>query len=73
MIHILSGLILFLFVAVTPASAYLDPGTGSYIIQILIGFLVGGLYMAKVYWAQLKTFITTLVDKKKKTSETKKH
>ena len=38
-------------------SAYLDPGTGSLIIQILIGSFFGGLYLLKVYWGKIKQFI----------------
>ena len=30
-----------------PAHAYLDPGTGSYIIQVTIGVLFGGAYAVK--------------------------
>ncbi len=29
---------------------YLDPGTGSLIIQMLIGALVGGAVAARVFW-----------------------
>jgi len=36
------------------AHAYLDPGTGSYLLQLLIAGIAGGLYAAKVYWRQLK-------------------
>ena len=31
------------------AKAYLDPGTGSYFLQLLAGGLFGGLYAAKVW------------------------
>ncbi len=34
----------------TTPPAYLDPGTGSLIIQMLIGALVGGAVAAKVFW-----------------------
>ena len=34
----------------TTVPAYLDPGTGSLIIQMLIGALVGGAVAAKVFW-----------------------
>jgi hypothetical protein len=36
--------------------AYLDPGTGSFIIQMLIATLVGGLFMIKVYFKKIKDF-----------------
>ena len=34
--------------------AYLDPGTGSFLLQSLAGGLFGGLYLAKRYWRQVK-------------------
>lgn len=30
--------------------AYLDPGTGSYIVQILIGGLLGGIFAIGLFW-----------------------
>lgn len=33
--------------------AYLDPGTGSYFIQILIAALLGGLFLIKSFWKNL--------------------
>lgn len=36
-----------------PAEAYLDPGTGSYIFQIIIAFLVGSLFAVKMFWSRL--------------------
>ena len=32
-----------------PAHAYLDPGTGSYVIQMSIGLLFGGIYSCKKF------------------------
>jgi hypothetical protein len=29
---------------------YLDPGSGSFILQILLAALLGGAYAIKVYW-----------------------
>ena len=41
----------------TPAYAwaYVDPGTGSYLFQILIAGGMAGLYTLRRYWAVLKT------------------
>ena len=45
-----------IFLIVTNAYAYLDPGTGSFILQAIIGFLAalsaGFLY----YWTKVKNF-----------------
>ncbi len=35
---------------------YLDPGSGSFILQILIATIVGSLFLVKVYWNKLKAF-----------------
>ena len=42
---------------------YLDPGTGSLIIQVLIGTFLGGLFLAKLYWKRVSTFLSKLFRK----------
>ncbi len=37
--------------------AYLDPGTGSYMLQMLIALLVGGAFAVKVFWRRIIAFI----------------
>ena len=50
---------MFLFVSYLSgrAEAYLDPGTGSMALQLLLGGLVGALAMVKLYWRRLKAFV----------------
>ena len=36
------------------ASAYIEPGTGLMITQMLIGSIAGGLVTVKIYWRKLK-------------------
>ena len=36
-----------------PAHAYLDPGTGSMLVQLLLGGVAGALVIGKLYWARL--------------------
>ena len=45
------------------ASAYIDPGTGSLLIQGLIAGVAAGLYAIKQYWYRLKNFFTRSEDK----------
>ncbi len=33
---------------------YLDPGSGSFILQIVIAAALGGAYALKVYWKKIK-------------------
>lgn len=49
--------ILFMSLNLQEAQAYLDPGTGSYIFQILIGFILGGLVTLKMFWHSIKTSV----------------
>jgi len=40
----------------TAAHAYLDPGTGSMIIQMIIGGIAAGLLTLKFYWHKVTAF-----------------
>ncbi len=51
------------------AYAYLDPGTGSYIIQIIIGAIVGILFTVKIYWKKISLSLSNLFSKKQKTEK----
>ncbi len=48
----------FLMEAPTPAHAYLDPGTGSMMLQVLLGGIAGGLVIGRLYWQKIKSFIS---------------
>ena len=39
-----------------PAYAYLDPGTGSMLLQLLLGGFAGVLVVGKLYWHRIKAF-----------------
>ncbi|MFO0992285.1 MAG: hypothetical protein U1E67_10185 [Hyphomicrobiales bacterium] len=41
----------------TDAYAYLDPGTGSIILQALIAGVAGSLFVVKAYWYKLRNFL----------------
>ena len=40
------------------AYAYIDPGTGSFLLQFLIGGIAAVFITTKMYWQQLKKFFT---------------
>jgi hypothetical protein len=42
---------------------YLDPGSGSYLLQLLIAGLVGGLLLLRIYWSKVKGFFRKLFGK----------
>jgi hypothetical protein len=37
-----------------PAYAYIDPGTGSYLLQLLVAGALGASVALRIYWNQLK-------------------
>ncbi|MDM8520854.1 hypothetical protein QUF64_12465 [Anaerolineales bacterium HSG6] len=39
-------------------AAYLDPGSGSYIIQIIVASLAGAAVMIRMFWANIKLYLT---------------
>ena len=49
--------------------AYLDPGTGSYIFQILIAGLVGMGFAIKLFWGYIKLFVVSLFAKKRENDQ----
>lgn len=55
---------LFLLLMGQQAYAYLDPGTGSYIFQMLLGLMVGAVFAAKIYWQKLISFFSGIFSKK---------
>ena len=56
------------FIISKPAYAYLDPGTGSIIIQAILSFIAAALVSINIWWLKIKTFFLTIFksDKKKK-------
>ena len=49
--------------------AYLDPGTGSFIIQIIIAFALGAVIFIKIYFNKIKDFFSKIFSKKKSKDE----
>ncbi len=49
-----------------PAMAYLDPGSGSYMIQVTIGLIAGAVFMIKKYWVVIKSYFNNLFKKTKR-------
>jgi hypothetical protein len=47
------------------AYAYIDLGTGSYILQILIATVLGVIVTLKTFWTKIKTFFISLFLKNK--------
>ena len=39
---------------------YLDPGSGSYLLQLLIAGALGALFALRIYWSRIKRTILRL-------------
>ena len=49
--------------AAAPAHAYLDPTTGSILLQGLLAGLAGVVVVLRLYWARVKAFFRNLLGK----------
>jgi hypothetical protein len=47
------------------AYAYLDPGTGSVLFQVLAGAVLASLFAVKMFWYRIKLFVTATVLRRK--------
>jgi phosphate/sulfate permease len=61
----------FATAATKDMAAYLDPGTGSIIIQLIIAGIVGGGFALKLFWYNSKKFFLSLLGKKSDDAEKK--
>jgi hypothetical protein len=47
-----------------PMLAYIDPGTGSLILQVLLGALLASLLFIKAIWRKIKSLVGRLLGRK---------
>ena len=55
---VLASLVAMALIAPSPAYGYLDPGTGSLIVQVAIAAVVGIGAALKLYWGKVKTVLS---------------
>lgn len=57
---------LLFLLCITPGSAfgYIDPGTGSFVIQVLVGAVLGSLMALKIFWRRIVGFVRGLVSRR---------
>ncbi|HJP66295.1 MAG TPA: hypothetical protein VKA30_08335 [Actinomycetota bacterium] len=48
----------FLLMMAPAAHAYIDPGTGSYVFQVVVGAILGAAVAIKVFWRRIWSFVT---------------
>jgi len=56
-------LFFWLILYTSSAFAYLDPGTGSALLQGLIGGVAVGVSFLSIYWQKVKAFLTNIKNK----------
>ena len=54
------------------ALAYLDPGTGSIILQALLGVVCGGLFCVKLFWTRMQSVAARLLGRSDQSDQTDK-
>jgi hypothetical protein len=71
---ILILILTYLFCSISNANAYLDPGTGSLILQAILAFIAGAAATVSLWWMNFKILIKKIfrLVKKNKNIETKK-
>lgn len=52
----LTSMIPLLFSLLQKNQAYLDPGSGSFILQLIIAGLVGAGFLLRGYWSKITSF-----------------
>ncbi len=59
----LAGFVLIVVLVLTPqpAQAYIDPGTGSLILQVVAATFLGVLLVAKSFFSQIAAFLAVAV------------
>ncbi len=55
-------------ILVSEAHAYIDPGTGSALLQLILGGIAGIGVVVKLYWDQVKTKYQSLFGRAEKTN-----
>ncbi len=65
-------ILLLMMITAEPAYAYLDPGSGSYLVQIIIAGLVGAGFFVKSFWVTIKNVIGKLTKKFPKNKDEEK-
>ncbi len=60
-IELISVLLVALAAFPSVAYAYLDPGTGSYLVQLVIASILSALFVVKIYWKKIKDSIRRLL------------
>jgi len=57
--------ILMELIPVERSCAYIDPGVGSTIFQLIIAIFFGGIFVVKMYWKRMNSLLLKLFSRRK--------
>jgi hypothetical protein len=60
---LVSSVLLLLVISERPAEAYIDPGTASYVFQVIAGAVLGGVFLLRTYWSRVMTTVRSMVSR----------
>jgi hypothetical protein len=60
---LMSIVLLLLVISERSAEAYIDPGTASYVFQVVAGAVLGGVFLLRTYWTRVVTTVRSLVSR----------
>ena len=49
--------LVLLLLAPSQAEAYIDPGSASYVFQVIAGAALGAVFLIRTYWGRLKAAV----------------
>lgn len=55
--EVLFAMLAWTVVLAAPAQAYIDPGTGNFIFQLMLGTIVGAVATFKIWWSRVLAFV----------------
>ena len=62
--YFFSSVVFFVFLS-QGVSAYIDPGTGSFVFQMIVGGVLGFFFVIKLYFRRIKSFVLKIFRKNK--------
>jgi hypothetical protein len=62
-VPVVSITLMLLMLTERPAEAYIDPGTASYVFQIIAGAVLGGVFLLRTYWSRVVTTVRGLISR----------
>jgi len=52
------------------AFAYLDPGTGSYFLQVILATALGALFTLRIFWKRIISYLKTVFSRAENNDKT---